>query len=287
MAGDRHLAGRRRQAALALGLERRRPTGVALPTGADGSPDDGELSGGEPLAARRWHFVAASVGPATGRLVLVHRRPGEPGGPADVTAGRHACVPARPPRLRRRPPAGAASPTLTSVTEGSYNGKVDAPGTLPRALGAEDLGCAGRPGQPGRAPWPDLELVQLPRPARDWAQLVRPAPWTGASARANTAPSGTTTMISPTRGWPPAFSWEVPEDIRSGMYAARLTADGHEDVISFYVRPAAGARTAPLAVLDPDVHLHHLLELLPCGTGNRRTAHRTRSRAPSLASTVN
>ena len=51
--------------------------------------------------------------------------------------------------------------------------------------------------------------------------------------------------------WPPAFAWQVPDNVRSGMYAARLTAGDREDVISFYVRPAAGAHPAPLAVLVP------------------------------------
>jgi hypothetical protein len=52
-------------------------------------------------------------------------------------------------------------------------------------------------------------------------------------------------------GWSPTFSWQVPEDIRSGMYAARLTASDHEDVIPFYVRPAAGREVSgDLYLLD-------------------------------------
>src|SRR5690606_13647269 len=47
--------------------------------------------------------------------------------------------------------------------------------------------------------------------------------------------------------WQPTFSWTVPPDCRSGVYAARLRGGGVEDHIVFFVRPAqAGARIAML-----------------------------------------
>ena len=214
---------------------------------------DGELSATVPVAERRWQFVAASADLATGRLVLLHQPAGQ--------AGRHAAaspvvastaltsVP-----LSNRGYVAALRPAprtadVTSVIDGSYNGKIDGPGVLPQALDADGLAAlADQDDPPGRLD--ALDLGNFPaRPATghnwtghtlDWR--VRPdeygAVWYHDDDLADAS-------------WPPAFSWHVPADLRSGMYAVRLTAGDHEDVIPFYVRPAAGARTAPLAVLIP------------------------------------
>lgn len=225
-----------------LTLRYRRPNGPA---------EDGMLSGGQPLAARQWHFVGASASSVTGQLVLVHHQPGEAGSPADVTTGRDTLLPgplgSRGYVAAHRPVPLATS--LTSVLEGSYNGKIDAPGTLPRALGAEDLLRLADQARPAGAVT-GLELVNSP------ARRATGHNWSGRALDWRVCPDEYGAVWYhdddlADAGWPPAFSWQVPEDLRSGMYAARLTADGHEDVISFYVRPAAGARTARLAVLIP------------------------------------
>ena len=52
-------------------------------------------------------------------------------------------------------------------------------------------------------------------------------------------------------GWAPSFSWLVPDDLESGVYAARLRADGVEDHVPFFVRPRRGAPTAEVGVLMP------------------------------------
>jgi N,N-dimethylformamidase len=242
--------------ALTLGL-----TGDGRPALRYLTPGDGPASGlpaGElvadgPAAARQWQYVAASADPATGRLVLVHQSAGAPGRPAvtsgTVTSGAVAGAP-----LGSRGYVAALRPVpltaeVTSVYEGSYNGKVDGPGALPGALDADGLtALADREDPPGLLG--DLELVNSPaRPATghnwtgralDWR--VRPgeyrAVWYHDDDLADAC-------------WPAAFSWPVPADLRSGMYALRLTAGQHEDVIPFYVRPAQGAATAALAVLIP------------------------------------
>jgi N,N-dimethylformamidase len=52
-------------------------------------------------------------------------------------------------------------------------------------------------------------------------------------------------------GWARSFSWAVPDDLESGVYAAWLRADGEEDHVPFFVRPRRGAPTAEIAVLMP------------------------------------
>jgi len=49
-------------------------------------------------------------------------------------------------------------------------------------------------------------------------------------------------------GWPIAFSFVVPDDLPSGVYAARLRSDGIVQHIPFFVLPHRGA-TRPVAVL--------------------------------------
>ncbi len=50
-------------------------------------------------------------------------------------------------------------------------------------------------------------------------------------------------------GWETDFSYRIPEDLPSGIYAMRLKAGAHEDAIPFFVCPPKGARRADLCVL--------------------------------------
>ena len=50
-------------------------------------------------------------------------------------------------------------------------------------------------------------------------------------------------------GWPVAFEWTVPEGTRSSTYALQLSAGDARENIPFFVVPARGTRTAPIAVL--------------------------------------
>ena len=52
-------------------------------------------------------------------------------------------------------------------------------------------------------------------------------------------------------GWPEAFALDVPEDWPTGFYAAQIRNPAGEDMIPFFVRPKAGARTADVALLVP------------------------------------
>ncbi len=50
-------------------------------------------------------------------------------------------------------------------------------------------------------------------------------------------------------GWETDFTFTIPEDMRSGLYAARIRCGDHEDLMPFYVCPPRGRRTADLCVL--------------------------------------
>ena len=51
--------------------------------------------------------------------------------------------------------------------------------------------------------------------------------------------------------WRTDFTLTVPQNLRSGIYAARLRGADREDHIPFFVRPGEGARRAPAALLVP------------------------------------
>ena len=54
--------------------------------------------------------------------------------------------------------------------------------------------------------------------------------------------------------WDADFEWEVPADLKSACYAAKLTtADGDEDYIPFFVVPKVGQETAKIAVMMPTI----------------------------------
>jgi N,N-dimethylformamidase len=52
-------------------------------------------------------------------------------------------------------------------------------------------------------------------------------------------------------GWATDFSWYIPHDLSSGLYAAHLRSATDEDYVTFVVRPARGAATARLAFIVP------------------------------------
>ena len=51
--------------------------------------------------------------------------------------------------------------------------------------------------------------------------------------------------------WDVSFEFQVPLDLRSGVYAARLMEGGSEDYVPFFVRPAEGANLSRILFLAP------------------------------------
>ena len=52
-------------------------------------------------------------------------------------------------------------------------------------------------------------------------------------------------------GWEADFELTIPQDLPSGVYAARVTTDDDEDRIPFFVRPKRGSATADVVFLAP------------------------------------
>ena len=49
--------------------------------------------------------------------------------------------------------------------------------------------------------------------------------------------------------WEPDFAFTIPETLRSGVYAAHLSADGFDFWVPFFVRPPRGTTRSPVAFL--------------------------------------
>ena len=52
-------------------------------------------------------------------------------------------------------------------------------------------------------------------------------------------------------GWETDFTWRIPRNLASGVYAARLTSGDEEEYVPVFVRPATGAATADILFLVP------------------------------------
>ena len=72
-------------------------------------------------------------------------------------------------------------------------------------------------------------------------------------------------------GWTVSFEWTVPEDLPSGLYAARVFSGDGEDFIPFAVCPHLGKPTAEIVLVLPDLQLAGLCER---ADGRRRNARR-------------
>ncbi len=152
-----------------------------------------------------------------------------------------------------------------------YNGKLEAPRIREGAMDAEAaLGSAGGgdAGEDSVAAWdfskemstarivdtgPNAmhgETVNLP------ARAMKGSRWTGEEMCWRHAPDhyGAIHFHDDDLhdcGWETDFSFEVPEDFRSGAYAVRLRSGDDEDMIPFFVRAAPGRAQSSACVLFP------------------------------------
>ena len=238
--------------------------GMALAIGEDGcvnavlrGSEELRVSTGAPLSAHTWYRVWASWDPAEERL----------------TVGHHAVA----------PPFGAEPPVVASVsgTVGAiawpevvtfaalagapvtahYNGKLEAPAILAgaselppkgevvavwdfsRQISSTTLEDTGPHGCHGT-------LVNLPARAMtgsDWD--AEEMCWVNAPEHYAAIHFHDTDLAD--CGWETDFTFTVPEGLRSGVYAMRMTCGTGEDSIPFYVLPVRGKRTADLCVLVP------------------------------------
>lgn len=232
-----------------------------------------------PLLARHWYVTTASFD-AVSREVRLVQRPLVQYARGDRTAS--CCehlqvIPAAQASFRIAAwcglPAGAVAANRRPA-EGLYNGKIEAPMLGNRPLTQQECTIILDHARPARlqdatvAHWdfsrdiPSTHIVDISPHGHHGVTVNLPTramkgyAWDGSEYNWTHKPEhyGAIHFHDDDLydcGWETDFSFTVPPDLKSGLYSAYLTQDGHEDYIPFVVRPPRGTATAPLALLLP------------------------------------
>ena len=239
-----------------------RGAGASIGDGRDAA----EVEVGRPLRERAWYRVSMAYDAASGTL-SVRQEPLDPAFGVD-DAGAASAMPS----LRGAPVTGAALFIGAMGGEpvgGHFNGKIEAPALLDRPADEEaprSWSAAARADV--IAAWdfsrdvtsqrivdagPNVlhgELVNLP------ARGMKGARWTGEEMCWRHAPEHYAAIHFHDDdlydcGWQTDFTYTVPADLPSGVYAARLACGGVEEMIPFFVRPPRGQARARACLLVP------------------------------------
>jgi N,N-dimethylformamidase len=232
---------------------------------------------GPPLERWRWTFLAATFDPSS-NTVSLYQAAAEPLVHAELAVHRERISASGPLAL----PAADVLLAAWALDEpgadgrrhvlGAYNGKIDRPRLFARALTAEEVQGLRQLGSPlpagllaawdfsagidsshvpdGASNGFDAETVNMP------TRAVTDHTWSGQDNRWTSDPSQYAAIHFhdddlEDAGWQPDLELTVPDNLRSGVYAVRLSSGTDEEYIPFYVRPRRGAPTADIAFLAP------------------------------------
>jgi N,N-dimethylformamidase len=241
-------------------------TGAAALRLGDGSGRTQVVSTEAPLDARAWYEVSASYDNRT-RAVHVSQVPLRARARDDSPASVEAIASVSPTLLPETPFLMAAhlreQRAGRLVTGGHYNGKIEAPRLARSADGGEVV-----------AAWdfareiPGDDIVDISGNGLDGVAVNLPARamtghlWNGEVHRWTEKPEHYAAIHFHDddlydAGWEADFEVSIPRDMRSGVYAVKLSCDparedgGHEGFVTFFVLPPKGKATAPVAFLAP------------------------------------
>ena len=245
----------------------------------DGGGGVAEVSTGKPLAARRWHLVAAAYDAAAKRLSVRQDSIG-PQLEASSAASATGAIGFAPALDSGAPLVMAALPAEHPAggpgAAHHFNGKIDRPRLTGRALSRAESTALAWDAQPHErdtaviAAWDFSRDIGGGRvsdlgPNRLHGRTVnlpsrgcKGFNWSGAEQNWRHAPQeyGAIHFHDDDlydAGWQADFEYEVPGDLPSGVYAARLKAEDDEWYATFFVRPPRGTTTSKLAFLASTV----------------------------------
>ncbi len=232
---------------------------------------------GRPLRLRRWAFVAAAVDAARGVGTIFQRSVEQHRLERDSEAWTEATLGPRVPH-HKGPLLMGATPVKWLRRRWQvahvFNGRLERPVLLGRALSAAALGemAAAGPAAPPHsdalADWDFSQeigtelLLDVSGHARHAAAVNLPARgvsgsnWRGDSNDFRAAPSqyGAVHFHDDDlddADWEPSLELQIPDDLASGCYAVRLTAEEAEFWVPFFVLPQRGAPRSDTAFLVP------------------------------------
>ena len=216
------------------------------------------ISVGKKLRERAWYKVWGAYDSKTGNVFIGQEAMGPPtliddSGLAEGNVASEENFKAAAPLL-----VGAIGGAFFS---GHFNGKIEAPSVYDTALKVNEI-----PETAPLAAWDfSKEISSLSirdvGPHKMHGTLVN-APtramtgsnWTGEERNWNHSPETYGAIHFHEDdvadcGWATDFSFKVPQNLKSGAYAARLTCGSYWDAIPFFVCPPRGSKTADLCVL--------------------------------------
>ena len=229
----------------------------------------------------QWYFVAATFDAETGRVTL-YQEPLDRYANDPTRAVVEETTPVRTLATPEVPLHIAAYGTAEGDVAGHYNGKIDNPRIYARALGRAEVEAIAAGGLTAGdtatsavptdavAAWDFAADIETDR-VRDTAGRALDGRTVNLPTRAVTGHLWDATEMDYRRareqygaihfhdddlldaGWEVGFTFEVPADLRSGVYAARLRTTTSEDYVPFFVRPPRGTATAKVAFLAPTV----------------------------------
>ena len=246
-------------------------TGWSLEIGADGASM--RLGGGravdvgKSLRERAWYRIWGSWDPEN-RTLSVGQQPLWPVFQIDDTGNTETVLQFEP-RLSSKTDLLIAASGNHPVFH-HYNGKVERPLVVGKALSAKQVAALDQPSKHEAliAAWDfsqgiDTQRIQDTGPNALHGELVNVP--TRAMTGSNWSSQELCWRHSPqTYGaihfhdddlhdcnWETDFSFTVPADFKSGVYAVRLSSGDHHEMIPFFVRAPAGAPQSPVCVLVP------------------------------------
>lgn len=246
---------------------------LVLRTG-DGSGAATLITAGVPLVAGQWYFIAATYDPASGAATVMQR---VAAGWPNPTAESSVSGTAVSPDTRGLPfliAAGFLEDVDVPAPAECFNGKIEGPRLFDRPLTAaeiDELAAGAAPeSMPGLvAAWDFSATAPSSSVAADVAGAGLNGTIVNYPMRGLTGHSWDATALSRREApgqygaihfhdddfedsrWETDFSFDIPEDLRSGFYAAHLVTDEEEDYVTFFVTPRPGSARAPVAYLAP------------------------------------
>ena len=250
--------------------------GLTLTLG-DGNGHTEEIETGKPLLAREWYFVGASYDAGSGEVRL-YQEPLVRYAKVDAAS---ALIHATKIKLEH----AAAAPLIFAahlsdnsngrlLVAGNYNGKIERPRLANRALSRLEMerlrgDVISTPLQSAVvAAWDfsremttekvvdvsangcNGETFQLP------ARAMTGSNWTGEEMCWRHKPEQYGAIYFHDddlydSGWDVDFTFTVPADLKSGLYAAHVATDDDEDFMPFVVRPGKGKPTSKVVFVVP------------------------------------